>query len=385
MGLSARERLLRTISFDTVDHLPFCFLKFEALRDQCDTEEEFVRQQLELGVDPLVWLPELVWGPDPGVETEVRQEPGDPHPILHKRFKTPKGTLEAACPKTDDWPHGDDIPLMSDYAVARSTRFPVNDEADLDPLEWMLTGPDETMLAGWRREAGGLKALAEKHGVATKAGGTRLADTVAWLCGAEQVGLLGLEKPDLLRRLLDIIFRWHLKGMEVVLDARPDLYWHGEWYGTPFLSPAIFDEFYAPVLKKYVELAHDHGASFCYIGTANMMPFLGRLGAVGVDVIYGIDPLQGDWDFPGAKSACGQDVALWGGVNAYLTVVDGMPEDVEQATRAALETLAAGGGFILSPVDDTKLRAADAGSEYASWDHVRANVRRMVEVWKETR
>ncbi len=72
-------------------------------------------------------------------------------------------------------------------------------------------------------------------------------------------------------------------------------------------------------------------------------------------------------------------------MNAYLTVVDGTPEDVEEATRSALETLAPGGGFILSPVDDTKLRDADVGSEYASWDHVKANVRRMVEVWKETR
>lgn len=383
MGLSARERLLRTISFETADHVPFCFLLFEALRDRCDTEEDFVRRQLDLGVDPLVRLPGLVWGRDPGVEVELWQEPAEPSPILHKRYKTPKGVLEAACAKTADWPHGDDIPLMSDWTMARSTRFPVSEEADLEPLEWILAGPDEAMIAAWRREVAALKSLAERYGLATKAGGTRPADAVGWLCGGEQVGLLGLEKPDFLRRLLDILFRWHLKGMEVVLEARPDIYWHGDWYGPPFLSPAIFDEFYAPLLKKYVELVHAHGAKFCYLGTANVMPFLGRLRALGVDVIYGIDPIQGDWDLPEAKAACGKDVALWGGVNAYLTVVDGTREDVERETRAALEVLAPGGGFVLSPVDDTKI--ADAGREYASWDHVLANVRQMVEVWKERR
>ena len=248
----------------------------------------------------------------------------------------------------------------------------------------MFAAPSAEQTAEFRQTCKTLKALADKYNLATRAGFTRLADTVGWLCGGEEIAMLGLEKPNLLRRLLELISNWHLKGMETVMDIRPDIYVQGEWYGTPFLSPSLFDDFYAPVLRKYVDLAHQGGAKFCYLGTANMMPFLGSLKKLGVDVIYAIDPIQGNWDFPKAKADLGRDVALWGGVNAYLQVVDGTEQDVEKATRYAMETLAHDGGFILSPVDDTKVWDESIGT-YADWKKVEHNVRHMVKVWKELR
>ena len=125
--MTPKERLLSTISFEKTDYTPLSFLQFEALKQQCHSDEEFVQRQLELELDPLVWLPMLFWGKDPGVKKESWKEPAQPHPILHTKFITPKGTLEAAVPQTEDWPYGDQVPLMSDFGLARQCRFAVRE------------------------------------------------------------------------------------------------------------------------------------------------------------------------------------------------------------------------------------------------------------------
>ena len=47
-------------------------------------------------------------------------------------------------------------------------------------------------------------------------------------------------------------------------------------------------------------------------------------------------------------------VALWGGVNGHLTVEQGTTADVCREVREAMNVLAPGGGFILSPVDNVR-------------------------------
>ena len=44
-------------------------------------------------------------------------------------------------------------------------------------------------------------------------------------------------------------------------------------------------------------------------------------------------------------------MCLWGGVNGALTLGQGTPEEVSQATEDAIRTLGPGGGFVLYPVD----------------------------------
>ena len=80
--------------------------------------------------------------------------------------------------------------------------------------------------------------------------------------------------------------------MEVVLAAGVDLYIKRAWYeNCDFWSPAKFQQFLAPILKSEADLAHQHGARFGYLITANCMPLLDQIAGCGVDVIIGVDPL----------------------------------------------------------------------------------------------
>jgi uroporphyrinogen decarboxylase len=82
------------------------------------------------------------------------------------------------------------------------------------------------------------------------------------------------------------------------------------------------------------------------------MPLLDQIAELGVDVLIGVDP-QG-WALDMTKGKLGGKVCLWGGVNGHLTVEQGSAEDVRREVREAIETLAPGGGFILSPVDNVR-------------------------------
>jgi uroporphyrinogen decarboxylase len=61
-----------------------------------------------------------------------------------------------------------------------------------------------------------------------------------------------------------------------------------------------------------------------------------------------------------AKDKLGDKVALWGGVNGHLTIERGSPLDVRREAGSAMEILAPGGGFVLSPVDNVRPDTARA-------------------------
>jgi uroporphyrinogen decarboxylase len=65
-----------------------------------------------------------------------------------------------------------------------------------------------------------------------------------------------------------------------------------------------------------------------------------------------VDPAA--WDIAVAKSKLDGKVSLWGGLTGHLTVEQGTDEEVRAEVRRAMEVLAPGGGFILSPVDNVR-------------------------------
>ncbi len=67
-------------------------------------------------------------------------------------------------------------------------------------------------------------------------------------------------------------------------------------------------------------------------------------------------------------------MALWGGVNGFVTVEMGSPQDIRDAVREALEALGPR-GFILSPVDNIRDES----------DETMQRVQVFLEAWRELR
>ena len=106
------------------------------------------------------------------------------------------------------------------------------------------------------------------------------------------------------------------------------------------------------------------------------MPMLDMLAEAGIDVLIGLDPVQGKGtQFQAMKKRIGDRVCLWGGVNGFVTMEMGTPDEVRAEVRSALETLAPGGGFILSPVDNVTQNT----------ERVWENIRALIDEWRQGR
>ena len=392
-GLSSRERMLAAIDRKMCDYVPCSFMIFVALERKSSGPLDFVRRQVELGLDPFVQIParhpnrlcehadlhSLPVRFDSRVEVRefCENRPGQRSVVLCKEYQTPAGTLRAEVSRSDDWPYGDHVPFLDDYIAPRSLKFVVERPDDLDPLKYLLTAPTDEDIADLRAYAARAKDLADRHGLLTTAGWGVGADMIAWLSGLQNAVYLCTDQPEFLHALIDTITAWNRRRMEVMLEAGVDLFIQRAWYETTdFWSPQAYREYLLEPLKGYAALAHSAGARFGYINTSSNVALLDCFVEAGVDVLIGVDPCAGEGrDMSTIKQALAGKVALWGGVNGFLTVEMGSREDIDRAVERAIEVLAPGGGFILGPVDNVRDESAQT----------RQNVLVFIEAWKRLR
>ena len=392
---SPRERLLAAWSGKPADRLPCSFMIFGALRRQCRTPEEYVTRQLDLGLDafveipprsPLLLRPETIsydlYGLPVRLHPDVRVtdtiEPGGAgRPLLRRTYHLPSGELTTAVEETEDWPHGNRIPLFDDYVIPRGKKRLVASRADLKLLRELLADPTAGDLGEFRDSATRMKAFAADRGLATVGEWGVLFDAANWLCGMEELAEQAIEDPGCVEELLDVIGTWNLRREAILLEAGVDLLVRRSWYETvDFLSPVSYRRFVLPWLKREVRQAHEAGAKLACITTSAYTPLLDAYLEAGIDVLIGQDPIQdARADFALAKRKLGGTIGLWGGVNGFVTVEQGTPDQVGAAVDAAVKVLGPGGGFVLSPVDNVREDSPRA----------MANVEAFIAAWKALR
>jgi hypothetical protein len=398
--------MLRAISCQPVDYVPCCFMLLHALDEWYPGERNLISTQIDMGLDPLVVLPS--WSPSrpgdprdlrgyqfdyPGkVNVTLRGLPvhchsdvrlrewrecttGAPYPVLHREYLTPAGPLRVSANQTEDWPYGDRLLFVDDFIIARARKHLIATASDLKALAYLLMPPDGETLAHARAASRANRELAKEWDLLRVYQWGVLADMAAWLCGLEELVFLTTDQPALVAELLHMIADWNLARMKVVLDEGIDLWVRRGWYeGCDFWSPRLYRQFLLPHLKKEVETAHARGVKFGYILTAGGTPLVDMMLEAGVDVLIGLDPVQGGYDLRAVKTKARGRMCLWGGVNGSR-VESGTPEQTRQTVKDALEILAPDNGFILSPVDGI----------YDSSDRAKHNVQHFVEAWKDLR
>jgi uroporphyrinogen-III decarboxylase len=373
-GLTSRQRLLAALDLQETDHAPCCFMSFTALRKRCqENMYDLARAELAMGLDSLLFIPaaprpQRPDHPDlrglpvrfhPAVRVEEwREEAPGYHGILHKEYITPAGKLTTGVRISDDWPHGDHIPFIDDYQIPRATKPLIAEPRELDALQYLMTPPQAEDVARFIQEAQHAYAFVEEHGVLLVGGWGVGMDMANWLCGMQALMLLMMEKPDFVADLLEMIHVWNKQRMEVVLSAPVDLYVRRAWYeGCDFVMPKFYRDVILPRLKAEADLAHERGAKFGYICTSGTRPMLDFYREAGIDVLIGLDPIQGTHtDMPLMKARLGDKTCLWGGVCGAVTVETGSEEEIRSAVRQAIQTLGPR-GFILSPVDNITVDA----------------------------
>ncbi|RPI27248.1 MAG: hypothetical protein EHM61_09030, partial [Acidobacteria bacterium] len=343
---------------------------------------------LEMGLDSMLFIPtaprpQRPDHPDlrglpvrfhPKVKTKEWREPvkGD-FDILHKEYSTPAGKLTTSIRLSDDWTHGEHIPFVDDFQVPRALKPLVTGPGDLAALAYLLSPPPAEDVARFTEEAHQARRFASERDVLLAGGWGVGVDMADWLCGMQELMVLTIEQPDFVTEILEMIYRWNRQRMEVVLSAPVDLFIRRAWYeGCDFLTPDFYRKAVLPGLQAEVNLAHEKGAKFGYICSSGAGPLLDCFLEAGLDVLIGVDPVQGTHtNLRAFKEKLGRRVCLWGGVSGAITVETGTEEEVRTAVRQAIDLLGPR-GFILSPVDNITEDTA------ATW----RNVKVFIDEWK---
>jgi uroporphyrinogen-III decarboxylase len=382
--MTSRARMLRALSAQRADHVPCCFMSFTALRKRYGGDRyEVAKAQLAMGVDAMLFVPSAPRATRPEhpdlrglpirFPPDVRSHEYRVGDMLHKEYITPHGILTTAVRLSEDWPHGEHIPFIDDYQVPRLVKPLVSRPEDLETLGYLLWPPPQEDIAAFQQEADKAHAFVAQHDVLLAGGWGVGLDMAFWLCGMQETMILTMEQPSFVQELLSLIHAWNLKRMEVVLGAPVDLYIRRAWYeGCDFVTPRFFRQVILPQIRAEADLAHERGAKFGYICTSGTTPLLDDYLEAGIDVLIGVDPIQGTLtDMPLLREKLGGRMCLWGGVSGAVTVEMGTEGDVRAAVHAALDSLGPD-GLILSPVDNVTVDAP------RTWRNVEA----LIDEWK---
>ncbi len=367
--MTSRQRMMAAIECRDVDHVPCSFMLFKALHTLSQSYLEFIQRQLELGTDTYVQIPPrppklisdsynlhglpISYHPSVRIKEWKVQSENEKWPVMFKIYETPAGALRVEVYQDDEWPYGDHVPFLDDYIESRSRKFLIEGPSDLEAIQFLLVPPSPAEIAEFQSVSIPILDFAHGHNLLVTGGWGVGADLVGWVYGLQKMIYASYDCPDFLQDLLELIAKWNQSRMKVILDMGIDLYIKRAWYeNCDFWTPKTWRRFIFPIVKSDADFAHQHGARFGYLITANCMPILEMIAEAGVDVIIGVDPLR--WDLSLAKEKLEGKVSLWGGVNGHLTIEKGSPEGVRVEVQKAFEQLAPGGGFILSPVDNVR-------------------------------
>jgi uroporphyrinogen-III decarboxylase len=365
-------------------------MSFSALRNRLN-EDRYAAliEESKMGLDPMMFIPqasrkerpqhpELRGLPvrfQPDVRTEHWISHSNGKSILNKKYTTPGGVLETAINLSDDWPHGNMIPFIDDYQVPRTLKPLVTCSKDLEIVsKYFLLPPGKTDIEAFRKEYREVKEFIADHSALLAGGWGVGLDMAFWLCGMQTLMYKLMEDPGFVKEILKIIHEWNTKRMETVLSEGVDIYIRRAWYeGCDFVTPEFYEEAILPLLKDETEMAHKYGARFGYICSSGHIPMLDAYLESGIDVLIGVDPVQGTHtDMEVLKKRIGNRICIWGGVSGAITVERGSEKEIREAVRNAVNILGPD-GFIMSPVDNITI------DEPLTWK----NVRIFIDEWQK--
>lgn len=113
------------------------------------------------------------------------------------------------------------------------------------------------------------------------------------------------------------------------------------------MSPAAWRRLIKPRLAAIYDLAKQHGRTVFHHSCGHIVPIVGDMIDIGLDILHPIQPEAMDVLF--LKREYGCHVTLCGGVPTQDLLVAGTPDQVCNEVRRLKTELGAGGGYILEP------------------------------------
>jgi uroporphyrinogen decarboxylase len=230
-------------------------------------------------------------------------------------------------------------PELQDHPV----KGPICSEADL--REYVFPNPD----APWRlgilpdlvKRFKFKKAIVFRHRAAFM--------WSAFLNGIDNLLMNFLSAPTFAHRLLDQVLEVNIKIARMAVHLGADIIVLGDDYAGmqgPLFSPAVFQEFILPRLKRMVDVIHEEGGKVIKHSDGNLWRILDQIISTGVDGINPIEPIAG-MDIAEVKQRYGRNACLIGNIDCSHLLPHGTENEVDAAVKECIRKASFGGGHII--------------------------------------
>jgi uroporphyrinogen decarboxylase len=187
---------------------------------------------------------------------------------------------------------------------------------------------------------------------------TTIFETAWALRGYEKTLLDFALKPDLIEKIFDIPFNYHLTAAKKLVGLGVDMIWVGDDVGAQnkmLISPASWRQFLKPRLATFIASLKsiNPALKIAYHSDGNIVPIIPDLIEIGLDVLNPIQPKC--MDPAKIKKEYGDKLCFWGSIDEQYTLPYGTPAEVEAEVITRLKTLGKNGGLILGPTHHVQL------------------------------
>lgn len=187
---------------------------------------------------------------------------------------------------------------------------------------------------------------------------TTIFETAWALRGLERTLLDMVQNPELVDRLFDIPFKYHLKAAVNLAKMGVDMVWLGDDVGAQdrmLISPAHWRRFLKPRLAEIIAAVKkvNPALKVAYHSDGNIYPIIPDLIEIGLDVLNPVQPRC--MDPARLKNEFGSRLSFWGTLDLQFTLPFGSPDDVRREVLERLKTVGRGGGLIIGPTHHLQL------------------------------
>lgn len=207
----------------------------------------------------------------------------------------------------------------------------------------------------WFDFTGFADRLTDWQGFAIMASGASIWQHPSFLRGLDQLLMDLVISRDLAGFLLDTFTDFYVGYFDRMFSAAPgriDILRIADDLGMQdglLFSPALFEEYIAPRIRRLVDMAHSHGVKVMFHSCGAIVPLIDGIIATGVDVLDPIQTTAAGMEPAAIKERFGERICLHGGVDTQYLLPQGSPEDVRRTTRERVDVMGADGGYILAP------------------------------------
>ena len=173
--------------------------------------------------------------------------------------------------------------------------------------------------------------------------------------GIEQV-LMDIAYADpVFLYLVERRHRFYMEHIERTLVAgkgRIDMVLCGDDLGSqrgPLISPATFDQLFAPKKKEFFDMVHAHGAKVTHHCCGSSRVLIPRFIDCGMDSLQTIQAQAAGMDPYGLKADFGDRITLHGAVDVQGWLQRVTPTEIEREVNHLMDEVGSDGGFIIAP------------------------------------